>query len=167
MTTNMPTQRKSRGDEAVHEARRSLRKAPRSRAIHHSIPTSTALPVFPTTRAFPFESSSQPCGVAVSWWWTSPLYPTSFNRPTISPTVKKPSTSATRTLPETSCARSTLRIRESMASGVIALEEGVPDMSDEGLRRAWRTGERYDWKAATSLENKCVSFVSRRRDRRS
>lgn len=73
-------------------------------------------------------------------------------RPIISPTVKNPSTSASKMPPDTSCARSTLRMRERIDSGVTALEDEAPDISDEGLRMALSIGLKYDWKAETDLQ---------------
>ncbi len=86
------------------------------------------------------NASSQPVVVAVSWCSLSPRYPTSLNRPIISPTVKKPRTSAPITPAEASCLRSRLRILLSIPSGVAALEVVVWVNRLAGCRTALMRG---------------------------
>jgi hypothetical protein len=52
--------------------------------------------------------------------------------PIISPAVKNPRTSANMTPPAAICARSTLRRRESIVSGLEALEDDAPDRRADG-----------------------------------
>jgi len=111
-------------------------------------PQDQTSPIRPSTLFSPYLSSfgseyqfAQWCVSAVS-----PLYPTSFILPMISPTVKKPNTSARTTAPEANCALLMLRIWLRMVEGL-----ALPEFDPWGKRllgfrtpliKVWK----YDWK---------------------
>lgn len=74
-------------------------------------------------------------------WCGSPWYPTIFNRPIISPTVKKPKSSAPTMPMVANCFRLTLRMVDRMLSGFAMLL--MLDTSVRGLLRAFATGWKY------------------------
>lgn len=106
----------------------------------------------------PSASYIAPLSHPAQWWAAvSPLYPTNFILPIISPTVKNPNTSANMTPPETNWTLLIFRICSSRPVGVAVLEfaaelnaaRGFPDWTP--LTTLWK----YVWNVETGLWADC------------
>jgi hypothetical protein len=116
-----------------------------------------------TSYTAPSKLRHNPIVPSAQWWApVSPLYPTNFILPIISPTVKKPNTSAKITPPVIIWLVLMFRNCSSMPEGVAALEVDAEVNADRGfpdrmlLTNLWK----YDWNVAIGLAAILLAFRS-------